>query len=120
MKRIGSIILFLLSISPLFNSGCDDPVTPPAYIRVKINAPRNGAALAQSPVSITATTEASCGCQQYVEFKINGVLAYTDYATPYEFSWDFAGLKGAYVLRVDATLTGKATGSDSISVRVNE
>lgn len=120
MSKFFVNILYLLVPAFFVLSCSDDPTTQAPYITVKIDSPANGSVLTQSPVKITATTKSSCDCQHYVEFKLDGVLLYTDYASPYEFSLDITTIAGMHTIRTDAFMVGKANGSDSVVVKMNQ
>lgn len=106
--------LLLLALAA---SACSDSTAPASYIRVRITSPPEDTLLAVPPVRIAASVEASCGCQRYVEFRIDDSLRYTDYAAPYEYQWNFAGVPGRHKIHTTAILTGKAVGVDSLYVQ---
>ncbi len=112
-RHLFPAVLLLLAIAALC---CENSSVPESYIHVRITFPPKDTLLAQPPVRIATSVEASCGCQRYVEFRIDDSLRYTDYAAPYEYVWNFAGAPGRHKIHATAILTGKAIGFDSLFV----
>ncbi len=109
-----SILLFIIS------KCSDDSTAPQNFITIKILTPTSDSILTFSPVKITTSINASCSCQKVVEFFIDDSLRYTDYSGPFEYSWDITNVIGMHKIKTVAYLVGKASGADSLTVRVKQ
>ena len=94
-------------------SACADTTVP----SVSVTAPVSGASVS-GLVSVAASASDNVGVSR-VEFWVDGVLAGTDAASPYVFSWDTTGVgDGAHTVQARAFDAAGNSASSSVSVTV--
>ena len=85
---------------------------------INITNPSSGATV-YGVVNIRANASDDAGIEK-VEFYIDGVLKFTDTASPYSFSWDSAGVgNGTHQISAKVYDVASKTASDSITVTVD-
>ncbi|MCI0591184.1 MAG: Ig-like domain-containing protein, partial [Gammaproteobacteria bacterium] len=99
------------------SGGTGGDTTPPT---VSLTAPANGATVSGSSVSVTANASDNVGVAS-VDFKVDGVILFTDTASPYTMTWNTtSATSSAHTLTATAKdAAGNQTTSSAVTVTVN-
>lgn len=119
LRPLRLLPLLLSGLLLLYATGCEDAASPATEISVRITQPQDSQTVQDTVLRIIAEASSSCGCQAYVEFRIDGVHQYSDYLPFFSFDWDIRNVSGWHQIATRVVVPNRGDAWDSVRVLIN-